>query len=142
MSKILAATCVTGVVTCEGVVVNVAEVLSKGVGSSSGLLFLQGDKAYFIPSSATDIEATLTQVIAALGQVKTALDKTVSALTHAATASTAIDGKPTGGSGSAVTPVGTSEITGIGTDTALITTAATAIDSAKSALTTLKGQLK
>lgn len=75
MSKILAATCdATGKVTADGVIVPGAIVLSLGKQASSGLLLLDADKAWYFPSSATDIETTL-------GQVSTALEKIANTLT-------------------------------------------------------------
>lgn len=75
MSKILAATCdATGKVTADGVIVPEAVVLSLGKQASSGLLYLDGDKAWYFPSSATDIEATL-------GQLSTAIEKIANVLT-------------------------------------------------------------
>lgn len=75
MSKILPATCsASGKVTCEGVEVPEAVVLSLGKQASSGLLLLDRDKAWYFPSSATDIETTL-------GKVSSALEKIASILT-------------------------------------------------------------
>ncbi len=48
----------------------------------------------------------------------------------------------TGGTGSATTLVGTTELGQLASDAVAITTAATAIETAKTALNTLKGQLK
>ena len=74
MSKILAATCdESGKVTADGVVVPEAVVLSLGKQSSSGLLYLDGDKAWYFPSSATDIETTLGHVSAALEKIANTL---------------------------------------------------------------------
>ena len=75
MSKILAATCdASGKVTADGVVVPEAVVLSLGKQASSGLLYLDGEKAWYFPSSATDIEATL-------GQISQAIEKIANVLT-------------------------------------------------------------
>ena len=75
MSKLLPATAdASGKVTCLGVVVPEAEVLSLGKQASSGLLLLDGDKAWYFPSSATDVEATL-------GQISLAIEKIANVLT-------------------------------------------------------------
>lgn len=74
MSKILPATCdASGKVTADGVVVPGAVVLSLGKQASSGILLLDTDKAWYFPSSATDIETTIEKVAQAL-------DKTISIL--------------------------------------------------------------
>lgn len=70
MSKLLAATAdASGKVTADGVLVEGAIVLSLGKQASSGLLLLDGDKAWYFPSSATDIESTLTQLSTAIAKI-------------------------------------------------------------------------
>ena len=83
MSKMLAATCVGGIVTAEGVPVPAAEILSEGVGPSSGILIVDEDKAYYVAQTSPDLDSTLAQIITALGQTVTALQQT--ALTFTAT---------------------------------------------------------
>lgn len=77
MSKILAATCdAQGKVTADGVVVPEAVVLSLGKQASSGLLLMDAEKAWYFPSSATDIQTTLTKVstlLQKLGPILTAI---------------------------------------------------------------------
>lgn len=129
MSKALPASCVAGAVTAGTPALPVtATVLSEGVAASEGLVLIDEDVAYYFPKTSGDLKTTLEQVVAALTQTKTALDKVVLSLT-------AIDAKPTGGTGSASTPVATSNI-------ALVTTAATAVEAAKTALNTLKGAMR
>ncbi len=82
MSKILDATCVGGVVTAELVAVPSAEILSEGVGASTGILVMEEDKATYVTSNASDL--------------KSALDKIASALTSIASALTILDTKPLG----------------------------------------------
>jgi len=75
MSKILNATCsAAGVVTCEGVEVPAAEVLSEGKQASSGILIIDGDKAWFIALSASDLKTTIDKVAQALTQAATGLN--------------------------------------------------------------------
>ena len=70
MSKILSATCdASGKVTCEGVEIPEAIVLSLGKQASSGLLYIEADKAWYFPSSATDIESTLDEISKALEKI-------------------------------------------------------------------------
>lgn len=65
-----------------------AEILSNGVGKSTGILIFQGDKQIYIPSNAKDIEALIQGVSDIIGQVAlvlTGLDAvTVSPGTQAA----------------------------------------------------------
>lgn len=68
MSKILKASCKTGAVKWEGSTVE-AEILSDGTGESEGILILEKDKAFYIPSSAKDIETTLDKLIGALTKI-------------------------------------------------------------------------
>lgn len=155
MSKVLEATCEAGVVTCQGVPVPDVIILSEGVGDSTGILILQAGKAYYVVKGSPDLDETLENLINALGQIVTAynqavtgLNKAVTALTQAGTGMGLIDAKPTGGSGSASTPVAAGNITAIGTNAAditaaagQITTAANAISAIKTDLETLKGDL-
>lgn len=115
MSSILNATCVGGVVSSEGVPVVEAEILSKGVGASTGALLLHEDRAIYVTSNAADLETALTQIASALGQVATAL--------------TAIS--------TSVCPPGSPL-----SNAAAVASAATAVTTAQAALTTLKGVLK
>ncbi len=156
MSKILEATCEAGVVTSMGVPVPAAEIQSQGLGESSGLLILEQEKAFYVPKASPDLDTTLAKIISALEQIITAHNQSVTALNSAVTAFTAataglglVDGKPTGGAGSAVTPLATASIATVTAQSALITTAASAITTASTAIgvikteiQTLKGMLK
>lgn len=113
MPRVLNATCEGGVVTAEGVTVPGAVILSEGVGASSGLLFLDGDKKTYIGKTSPDLETTLEKTIAAINKIAEGLTAAGSALDGIA-----------GGSG---TPV---------------TTAATQLAPIVAELETLKGQLK
>lgn len=74
MSKILDATCsALGVVTSEGVPVTDCEVLSEGKAASTGLMFMEGDKARYLPSSATDIKDAIEQITLALTEIANTL---------------------------------------------------------------------
>jgi hypothetical protein len=91
MTKSVAATCTAGVVTIDSMPVPGAVILSAGVGSSSGTAFIDGDKVYYVANTTPDL--------------KTLLEKVISLLTELTTVLTLIDAKPTGGVGSATTPV-------------------------------------
>ena len=72
MSKILDATCSEdGEVTAGGVSVESAEILSEGTKQSSGLLFLEADKARYLPSSATDIKELIEALVEIVNQIAT-----------------------------------------------------------------------
>lgn len=87
MSKILNASCdATGKVTCEGFEISTAQVLSEGKQDSTGLLFLEGESASYLPSSATDIKATLEKTSAALEKIAEILQSIGAGMTGASTA--------------------------------------------------------
>lgn len=70
MSKILPATCdANGKVTAEGVEVPGAVVLSLGKQASSGILLLDTEKAWYFPSSATDIQTTIDKTTKAIDKI-------------------------------------------------------------------------
>jgi len=87
MSKILEATCnATGVVSAEGVQVLDAIVLSAGKQSSSGLLFIQKDGAWYLTSSATDIASTLEKTADAITKIANLLTAIGAGMTGPTTA--------------------------------------------------------
>jgi hypothetical protein len=82
MSKALAASCTAaGVVMAEGVPVPAAEVLSAGQAASTGLLIIDGDKAWYFPSSAADISATITQTMAVIDKLNAVITQLGTTLT-------------------------------------------------------------
>jgi hypothetical protein len=91
MTKALPATCLAGVVTCEGVPVTTAEILSEGEGQSEGVLLTEGPDQFYLTSSASDLKLTI--------------EKTIAALNHVVTGLTAAGGALDGLSGGAGTPV-------------------------------------
>lgn len=66
MAKVVAAICVGGVVTADGVAVPGVQILSQGVGSSLGFLVLDEERKYYVAKTSPDLDATLTQVISGL----------------------------------------------------------------------------
>jgi len=141
MSKMLTASCVGGVVTCEGVVIPSAVVGSEGVGSSTGALFLDEDTARYIANTTPDLKTTLDDIVLILTQLKIALDQTVTALNTTAATFTATFATMTGPT-TVPPPTGPAGVVSIGVSSALITAAATQIDLLKAQLNTLKGVLK
>lgn len=126
MTKILKATAQARVVTFEGQSV-AAEILSEGVGSSEGLLIIERDKAFYIPSSALDIKSTLESLSGSLEQVS-------NALTQIATSLTSIGANMTGPT--------TSPPPTLAADVLLIQQASTAIMAIKTQADTLSENLK
>lgn len=87
MSKLLAATAdANGKVTADGVEVPGAVVLSLGKQASTGLLLLDTDKAWYFPSSATDIQSTLGHISMALEKIATILNSIGAGMTGPTTA--------------------------------------------------------
>lgn len=102
MSKVLEASCdASGVVTCEGFTIEDVVILSEGKQASTGVLIVDGLNSYYITSNASDLITTLDKISLSLTQIASAL--------------TAIDAKPTGGTGSAPSPVAGSNVTQINT---------------------------
>ena len=78
MSKILSATCdAQGKVTAESTQVVGAIVLSEGKKASSGVAVMDGDKVWYLTSSATDIKdliTAMTDITHQIAAIATALD--------------------------------------------------------------------
>lgn len=128
MSKILDATCDDeGLVSAEGVEVPAAEVLSEGNQSSTGLLFGEGDKWRYLPSSATDIKTTIEKLVLAI-------EKIADSTTQIATTLTSI--------GAGMTGPTTAPPPTLAADVITINTKVTELNAVKSELNTLKGALK
>lgn len=69
MSKVIDATCEGGSVTADGVEVEGAQILSKGLGESQGLLLIGGSRSIYVTSSATDLESTIESLSDSLGKI-------------------------------------------------------------------------
>lgn len=119
MTKIIEASCVQSVVSADGVTVPAAEILSEGIGTSDGILVMDGEKAYYIPKAFSNLKSTLDSLSDALGGIASAL--------------TLIDAKvmattcPAGPGTAGPTPLAASDI-------AAITTAKAEIDTLKGIL--------
>jgi hypothetical protein len=136
MSKVLSASCDAGVVSVAGVPVPGVELLNEGLGSSTGILIVDAERAYYLTNPGNDLDVTLEKVIAALGKVTEGLGKAVDALTAIDTAAYIITVTPGGAGAGGIPspPVAASDISGI-------TAAAADIDALASELETLKGSL-
>lgn len=121
MSKMLEATCVGGVVTAEDTPVPAADILSEGIGSSEGILLLDGVKAKYVTSSAQDLKEAIEQIVSILGDV-------ASALQSIDTVGTLITTSPAGPGTAIWVPVATTSIA--------------QINSGRTQLNTLKDMLK
>jgi len=93
MSKILEATCEDGIVTALGVEVQDVEILSEGVGASSGVLILDGDKAYYVAKTSPDLKTTLEKLSDALGSISSALSA-IDGAGHLIAATAGVPGPP------------------------------------------------
>lgn len=81
MSKLLEATCSpAGIVTADGVPVEGAVILSQGKAQSSGILLIDGEKLWYLTSSASDLKTTIEKVASALNQAATGLNSAGGAL--------------------------------------------------------------
>lgn len=127
MSKMLEASCVGGVVTAQGVPVPAAEILSQGVGASTGRVIIDEDDAAYIADISPDLKSVLDNLIDALGQVKTSLDQIGTSLTSI---------------GAGMTGPTTAPPPTLAVDVAVITTASTAIGATKVQLQTLQSALR
>jgi hypothetical protein len=81
VSKVLAATCVAGIVKVGALVVPAAEVLSEGVASSSGIVILDEDKAYYVAENSPDLKSTIEKVIDSLEDLASVLNTIATTLT-------------------------------------------------------------
>ena len=86
MSKVLEASCVGNVVTCEGLVLDGAEILSEGVGDSEGIVLIDGEKIYYIAKTTPDVADTIEKVAEMLTSIKLILTSIGSGMTGPTTA--------------------------------------------------------
>lgn len=144
MSKCLAASCTSGIVTVAGLPVPGVTLLSQGTGQSTGFLIIDEDDLFYVAKTSGDLNTTLEKLIDALTQTKAGLDKTVEAVNKAASALTTLDTAAFligATAGVPSPPMAASDISAIGPAAADITAAATNLATIKADLTTLKGSL-
>ncbi len=127
MTKVLQATCTAGIVKVGALPVPSATVLSEGVASSEGLLFLDEELKTYIPRNSQDLKANLDGLTSSLTDL-------CAALTQVATTLTAI--------GAGMTGPTTAPPPTLAVQVALITSKVTSITATNVTLTTLKGALK
>ncbi len=127
MTKIIPATCENGKVTADGVEVPDVQILGAGVKSSSGLLIIADDSApVYIVSNSTDLDQTLADVIQVVTDVAAALTTITTSLTSLAA----------GMHGPTTAPPPT-----LPTDVADITAKVASLNTTKTDLQNLKGEL-
>lgn len=86
MPRAIEATCVAGVVTAGALPVTSAAIQSEGIASSSGILLLDGDKAFYLAKTSPDLKTTLEKIASALGQIATTLTSIGAGMTGPTTA--------------------------------------------------------
>lgn len=75
MARIFPATCIAGVVQVDGhTILPTPTIISQGTQSSTGVMILHGNTAYYVATNATDLADTLTQVQNVLGTVASSLN--------------------------------------------------------------------
>lgn len=72
MTKLLEATCENNVVKVGGLVVE-AEVVTQGKQSSTGIVLLNEDRAFYIATNTTDIVTVIEKLSSVLGNISGAL---------------------------------------------------------------------
>ncbi len=86
MVKVLPATYATGVVTADGLPVPGVTILCQGLGSSSGILILEGTQKTYVAKTSPDLDSALEQVITAIGKISDSLTSIAAAMTGPTTA--------------------------------------------------------
>lgn len=145
MSKVLAASCVGGVVSVASVPVPGVTLLSEGVASSTGILIVDEDRAYYVTNIGNDLDTTLEKLIAVLGKLSEALTKATDGFGKAVAALTLLDTKGfliAATAGVPSPPIAAADIAGITTAKTAITTLVTEVGTIKTELETLKGSLQ
>lgn len=125
MTRSLSATCQGGQVKVDGVIVPEAVILSQGVGPSSGTLFIDGERAFYVAKTSPDLDK--------------ALEKAIDALAAASDGISAVGGS-LGTIAGATGDLGA--IAAAASASSQASAAASSIDTAKAALVTLKGMLR
>lgn len=135
MTKAIEATCGAGVVKVGTVPLTEAKKLSKGIGQSTGVVFLDEKDQYYVANTTPDLEQTLTDVVSLLDQVKTALNAVKASLDNLKTYPFIVGAAPAASPVPWVTTAFELTIT-------QVNTAISGFDPIKAELNTLKGNLK
>lgn len=86
MTKAIEATCIGGIVKVGVVPVLTAEILSEGIGASSGVLIMDEDRQAYVAKTSGDLKTTLDRVATALGQIASVLSSIGAGMTGPTTA--------------------------------------------------------
>lgn len=85
MTKLLPATCEGSEVTCEGQVIE-AVIVSQGSESSSGVVLIDSDKAYYIANISPDLSTIITDLSTMLNSIASLFTSIGSGMTGGSTA--------------------------------------------------------
>ncbi len=86
MSKILEANCALGVVTVDGIPVAAADIMTEGMGASSGILIMDEDEVKYLTSNASNLKTTIEKLSSSLTTIATALTSIAAGMLGPATA--------------------------------------------------------
>lgn len=86
MTRVLAATCENSEVKISGLTVQEAEILSEGIGQSTGCVIISKDKVFYITSNATDLKDSITKVVEAITKISSILTSIGAGMTGPTTA--------------------------------------------------------
>lgn len=127
MSKILEATCLAGVVKVGVLPVPGANVFSEGVGSSQGLLLMQGEDKHYFAKTTPDVKTTIEKTMDALEDLASVLNTIATTLTSI---------------GAGMTGPTTAPPPTLAVDVATIVSKAAEITATRALLSTLKASMK
>lgn len=96
MSRVVEATCEDGIVSFLGTQIEGVEVLSAGAGQSSGIMIIDGEKAYYVATNAGDLDFTIQYLIDTIEDVASALQTVADTLTAIGTGMTGASTAPPG----------------------------------------------
>lgn len=86
MTKAITATCENGTVKVGNLTIEGAIILTAGVGSSEGLLFIDRDQMYYVATNTTDLETTIEKIIDTITKIGTILTSIGAGMTGPTTA--------------------------------------------------------
>lgn len=72
LNKVLSAQCLNQIIRVNNVMID-AEILSEGIKASDGIVLIDKENSYYIPSNASDIKDTIALLNTLLSQVVTVL---------------------------------------------------------------------
>jgi methyl-accepting chemotaxis protein len=127
MPRILSASCSGGVVTVEGHVLSMAQILSEGVGASSGIVTLDSANVTYIAKTSPDLKTAIEKTAAALDDIAASIQQIALSLTSI---------------GAGMTGPTTAPPPTLATDVATLATKVASIQASRALLNTLKEALR